>query len=637
MSKLRQLWKRLDYNGNGIVSLAEIDKMVEEMVAGGAWPAWLNNKPALMRAYKKTILKDGDGDDWVTKREFHNLLLNLFWYNKLYQIFDVVDGEDRRIDCGEFVRGLSKMGLHLGPQQAAEEFQKIDANGGGQVLFVEFCAYVRSRVHPDGNSSLDADIMSGEHITKVMRSSHGHVATRELRVTRKTQRAFDAVEQRFKGVLANLSTLKPGPWISRGAGGKMQEVVGSPVKVCRALKQWSIEGPPRNPRKAAGDLASLLEESQQKQTQEGCEAVSESAAAAVQCEELRSQLAELEKELAMAADEKAKLLEEQRRAEEAAAMLRADLDTRDAARRAIVPAAAPTAAVSDATLRQRLESLSSHLSSVLAPVSAACRTRPLCSYKESRREAAPARCQWRVKRSRWRRRPRPVPKVQDRPGAGGRPPGGELFVTAAPWVEHAALGGSSCVFAYGATGSGKTHSILGSSNSAGLAQHALRRLLETGEVRVSMLEVYCEQIRDLLATEGPRAPLQCSRRDGQGRMVLDCVEVLAGEVVEAERLLQRGFAHRATEGTLCNDSSSRSHVVLTVQAVSGTGRLVLVDLAGSENVQRSGADEDAKLLAEAKAINRSLSALADVVEATAKQQPLWRNGFGRDALRGCGG
>lgn len=103
-------------------------------------------------------------------------------------------------------------------------------------------------------------------------------------------------------------------------------------------------------------------------------------------------------------------------------------------------------------------------------------------------------------------------------------------------------------------------------------------------------------------------------------MLLDCVEAVAS-ASDVDALLARGFANRATEGTLCNDSSSRSHVVLTVKAVEpGRGRLVLVDLAGSENVQRSGADEDAKLLAEAKAINRSLSALADVVEATAKQQ-----------------
>merc|ERR1719189_2402194 len=61
--------------------------------------------------------------------------------------------------------------------------------------------------------------------------------------------------------------------------------------------------------------------------------------------------------------------------------------------------------------------------------------------------------------------------------------------------------------------------------------------------------------------------------------------------------------------------------VPTQSGSSSVGQLFLVDLAGSENVQRSGADENGKLLTEAKAINRSLSALADVVEAIAKRQP----------------
>ncbi|CAE8740258.1 unnamed protein product [Polarella glacialis] len=133
------------------------------MVGGGSWPDWLNNKPALMRAYKKTILVDGDGDDWVQKREFNSLLLNIFWFNKLWQIFAVMDeGHDRRIDAAEFARGMSSLGLRLSAQQAKVEFDKIDENHGGQVLFVEFCAYVRSRVHPDANRAVDADILSGE-------------------------------------------------------------------------------------------------------------------------------------------------------------------------------------------------------------------------------------------------------------------------------------------------------------------------------------------------------------------------------------------------------------------------------------------------------------------------------------------
>merc|ERR1712194_311156 len=98
-SDLKCLWKRLDYNGNNVVSLAEIDKMAVELVSGGTWPAFMNNKPALMRAYKKTILVDGDGDAWVEKPEFHALLLNLFWFGKLFEIFRSIDtGADRRIE-----------------------------------------------------------------------------------------------------------------------------------------------------------------------------------------------------------------------------------------------------------------------------------------------------------------------------------------------------------------------------------------------------------------------------------------------------------------------------------------------------------------------------------------------------------
>merc|ERR1712137_447949 len=151
-SDLKRLWRALDFNGNNIVSLAEIDRLVVQMVGGGNWPAWINNKPALMRAYKKTILKDGDGDDWVEKKEFHALLLNIFWFAKLFQQFSAIDtGADRRIDLGEFTRGMASLGLHMDASQAQAEFQKIDTNGGGQVLFVEFCAYIRNRVNPDAH------------------------------------------------------------------------------------------------------------------------------------------------------------------------------------------------------------------------------------------------------------------------------------------------------------------------------------------------------------------------------------------------------------------------------------------------------------------------------------------------------
>jgi len=391
-------------------------------------------------------------------------------------------------------------------------------------------------------------------------------------------------------------------------------------QVCATLRQWSLEGPPRNPRRTAGELAVSLEAALGPATEtslkeDGVQTDPEKNEAG----ELRQLLGELRLEY------EDLNTESQQRADELLAVKtsKADLQAKleEAAQR---EAASEVERAEVCQLRRRVTALSAHLSSVLTPVSAACRTRPLSSYKESElgtRALSVDGTEITVEDSLGRSRKFKVDRILDEAKQE------DLFLAAAPWVEHAASGGSSCVFAYGATGSGKTHSILGEGDetSPGLAHHAIRRLIEgqsCGEVRISMLEVYCEQIRDLLgASEGGTQPkLLCSRRDGEGRMLLDCVEAVAS-ATDVDALLARGFANRATEGTLCNDSSSRSHVVLTVKAVEpGRGRLVLVDLAGSENVQRSGADEDAKLLAEAKAINRSLSALADVVEATAKQQ-----------------
>ena len=132
--KLRTaLWRGLDFNGNGIVSLAEIDKWVVER-----YPL-LNSKPALMRAYKKTTLKDGNGDDWVQRIEFIKLLRNIFYFNRIYLVFDTIDtDDDRRIDLEEFRAGFNVLNLQ---GNADEVFNTIDTNHGGKILFIEFCEW----------------------------------------------------------------------------------------------------------------------------------------------------------------------------------------------------------------------------------------------------------------------------------------------------------------------------------------------------------------------------------------------------------------------------------------------------------------------------------------------------------------
>jgi Ca2+-binding EF-hand superfamily protein len=136
-TQLDAQWRSLDFNGNGIVSLAELDKWIVQ-----SFPL-LNNKAALRRAFIRTTSKDGDGDEWVQRREFKALLVNVIYFNRAFELFDSIDtGRDQRVDFEEFFSAVGKLGLGLDRKQALAEFQRIDSNGGGQVLFDEFCQWL---------------------------------------------------------------------------------------------------------------------------------------------------------------------------------------------------------------------------------------------------------------------------------------------------------------------------------------------------------------------------------------------------------------------------------------------------------------------------------------------------------------
>merc|ERR550514_1005 len=107
------------------------------------------------------------------------------------------------MNLAEFTTGLSKLGLRIPPQEAASEFNKMDTNHGGQVLFVEFCAYVRHRVNPDSSADFDADIVSGEHCGKNIRKHHGHKGTHEHFVTKKCFKDFDDLEKKIKAIMGD--------------------------------------------------------------------------------------------------------------------------------------------------------------------------------------------------------------------------------------------------------------------------------------------------------------------------------------------------------------------------------------------------------------------------------------------------
>lgn len=200
---LRQMWRKLDSNGNNVVSLAEIDALVVDMTKAGLWPDWLNNKESIRRAYEKTIKLDSeDHDDWVEKEEFHSLLLNLFWFGHLHEFFEHLDtSHDGSLSREEFSAGMTQLGIELSRDQVEKEFKSIDLDSSGQVRFTEFCAYVRRRVQPDHNPAFDADIVPKDKSTDTMRKKHGDQATHGQFVAKKTLADFDKLEKEIKDIV----------------------------------------------------------------------------------------------------------------------------------------------------------------------------------------------------------------------------------------------------------------------------------------------------------------------------------------------------------------------------------------------------------------------------------------------------
>jgi kinesin family protein C2/C3 len=206
-----------------------------------------------------------------------------------------------------------------------------------------------------------------------------------------------------------------------------------------------------------------------------------------------------------------------------------------------------------------------------------------------------------------------------------------------PFVRSCLDGYNVCIFAYGQTGSGKTFTMEGSAAAPGVNFTALGELfrqtaIQTATaakagheldfaVEVSVMEIYNEIPRDLLAEQASDAKLDIRCVDGSVTVPgLTRIRVESSD--EVKTLLDtRAKPNRSVARTQMNSESSRSHCVLFVHVrsvnkqtrESATGKLVLVDLAGSERVLKSGVQGQA--LKEAQNINKSLSALGDVIQA----------------------
>lgn len=233
----------------------------------------------------------------------------------------------------------------------------------------------------------------------------------------------------------------------------------------------------------------------------------------------------------------------------------------------------------------------------------------------------------------------------------------DVFAPLRGMVEGTLAGYNASILAYGPSGAGKTHSIMGNymeesslndPSAWGILQRSLAALFAAAEARagwstilkLTFVELHCSKFRDLLAQPDASGSLPAvNLRDAPSRGVfLTGSETLGLQVhslSEALAAVQTGLAHRKVGITDLNEHSSRSHAIMIVDvvgtraAVDGEGtvtrkaKLFIGDLAGSERLA-SGGGHDPKLLAETQSINLSLTALTDVLSAlSSKSQDGW--------------
>ncbi|KAG4391692.1 hypothetical protein GLYMA_05G233900v4 [Glycine max] len=217
----------------------------------------------------------------------------------------------------------------------------------------------------------------------------------------------------------------------------------------------------------------------------------------------------------------------------------------------------------------------------------------------------------------------------------------EVYSDIQSFIRSVLDGYNVCIFAYGQTGSGKTYTMTGpngaTSETIGVNYRALNDLFKIAtsreslidyEIGVQMVEIYNEQVRDLLITDGsPKRLGILTRPQPKGLAVPDASLFPVKSPSDVIKLMDIGLKNRAIGATAMNERSSRSHSVVSIHirgkdlktGSTMVGNLHLVDLAGSERVDRSEVTGDR--LKEAQHINRSLSALGDVIFALSQKSP----------------
>nr|KYP74684.1 Kinesin-like protein KIF11 [Cajanus cajan] len=209
-------------------------------------------------------------------------------------------------------------------------------------------------------------------------------------------------------------------------------------------------------------------------------------------------------------------------------------------------------------------------------------------------------------------------------------------------IHGVKLGDKCTIMMYGPTGSGKSHTMFGCTKQAGIVYRSLRDILGDGDadgdggehlgvgtfVQVTVLEIYNEEIYDLLSTNGggggggfgfgwPKGGSASKvKLEVMGKKAKNATYISGNEAGKISKEIQKVEKRRIVKSTLCNDRSSRSHCMVILDVPTVGGRLMLVDMAGSENIEQAGQTGFEAKMQTAK-INQGNTALKRVVESIA--------------------
>ncbi|CAN4120556.1 unnamed protein product [Withania somnifera] len=209
-------------------------------------------------------------------------------------------------------------------------------------------------------------------------------------------------------------------------------------------------------------------------------------------------------------------------------------------------------------------------------------------------------------------------------------------------IDGVKLGDKCTIMMYGPTGAGKSHTMFGSVKMPGIVYRSLKDILGNGNeenddgssekkvvvgtfVHVTVLEIYNEEIYDLLSTTHSgggfafgwsKASASKVKLEVIGKKAKNATFISGTEAIKISKEIQKVEKRRIVKSTLCNERSSRSHCMIILDVPTVGGRLMLVDMAGSENIEQAGQTGLEAKMQTAK-INQGNIALKRVVESIA--------------------